>query len=113
MTNCILWKNGTLTIFSGYQFDGSTGATDTEETQKAAAVHDALCRMVQQGFLPMKLKFKINWEYFRHGVIASHTLHGNGLRFWWWLLRMTVRFAAISVYPWERDKPDNKVYEVP
>lgn len=44
-------KNGVLIIKDGYGWDGSTGSIDTNTNLPGSLVHDALCELINKGYL--------------------------------------------------------------
>lgn len=95
-----LESDGTLSIFPGYAWDGSTKVADTKSTQIASVVHDALCQMVQEGMLDKKWKEEINRIYY------NLSKKGGMSRF-----RAALRFLGIEIFPWE-DKKSKEVVRV-
>lgn len=43
---------GFLIIYSGFVWDGATGAIDTDSVIKASCVHDVFCILINEGELP-------------------------------------------------------------
>ena len=59
-----LKDDGTLILRRGYGWDGSSGPTwDTNTCMQASAEHDALCKLVRWGILPMSLLPQIDQRY--------------------------------------------------
>lgn len=51
-----LSPTGRLTILMGYAYDGCSGPTIDDETNECAClVHDALCQLLREGYLPFSL----------------------------------------------------------
>jgi hypothetical protein len=65
-----LFKNGTLVVSPGYQWDGCSGmkglpfymdlVPDFEGTMEASLLHDVLCEMMRYGVLDISLVHKAN-----------------------------------------------------
>jgi len=52
-----LTKDGNLLILTGYAWDGlSGGCPDLKCFMRAGLVHDALCQLLREGYLPAKYK---------------------------------------------------------
>ncbi len=60
-----LTRNGLLTLFTGYAWDGASGAIDTDTNLRASACHDALCQLVQSRALDSSWKDQADREYYR------------------------------------------------
>jgi len=93
--------SGLVIAKAGYAWDGSTGAADTRESQSASLLHDVICQAVQIGLLDKQWKPAGDREYYRLCV-------KNGM----WRIRAAMRYLAISIYPWDRSKPQEAI-EVP
>lgn len=50
--------DGTLTLETGYAWDGATGVPDTPEIMEASAVHDALYQLMRLGLLDRERWFE-------------------------------------------------------
>ena len=56
-----LSTGGTLAIMPGYAWDGASGPTiDTASTMVGALVHDALCQLMREKFLPRECFRRVN-----------------------------------------------------
>jgi len=59
-----LERDGTLTLFPGYAWDGSSGPTwDSSKDKQASAEHDAFYKLIRLGHLPHSLKSDIDKRY--------------------------------------------------
>jgi len=59
-----LKADGELILRNAYGWDGSSGPTwDTNTCMQASAEHDALCKLIRWGLLPMSLLPKVNQRY--------------------------------------------------
>lgn len=60
-----LRPDGTLTVLTGYAWDGSSGpCIDTRSSMEASCVHDVLCDYINQGLLPVSLQPLVDQEYY-------------------------------------------------
>lgn len=53
-----LLPTGTLTMSTGYAWDGATGAIDTENSIAGSCGHDALYQLMRLGLLPRTARLK-------------------------------------------------------
>lgn len=44
--------DGYMTVYSGYKWDGASGAVDTADFMEGSMYHDVLCEMINAGKLP-------------------------------------------------------------
>ena len=55
-----------LTLANGYEWDGASGPTfDSEDSQRASAVHDALYTLIEAGILPDSVRKPADKEFLR------------------------------------------------
>jgi len=59
-----LETTGLLTLRTGFVWDFATGAVDTPDMVIASAAHDALCILVDEGYLPTQSQKDVD-VYFR------------------------------------------------
>ncbi len=84
----ILHEDGLLEILPGYKWDGASGPTwDTECTIIASAVHDALYRLMAEGKLPLKERWKADAELW-------YLMRVNGAPWW----RASYYYSAVQVF---------------
>lgn len=82
-----LQKDGTLTIRSGYAWDGASGPTlDTKDTMRGSLVHDALYQLIREKFLSDNFRKAADKELFR-------VLREDGM----WFVRARVWFRALRL----------------
>jgi len=76
----LLLKDGTLTIFKGYAWDGASGpAIDTKNFMRGSLVHDVLYQLMREGHLPRGVKAYAN-ETWRIICIEDGM---SKIRAWW------------------------------
>jgi len=83
-----LRKDGTLTVITGYAWDGNSGpCLDTRSSMEASCVHDVLCDYINHGLLPATLQPLVDQEYYTICVRK---------KMWWRIARW--RMLAIRWY---------------
>jgi hypothetical protein len=82
-----LMSDGLLTIYRGFWWNGSTFVQDTPECMRASAFHDALCRMMAQGLLPVSVRSAADKLYYE-------LCREDGMSW----LQAKVRWAGLRVY---------------
>jgi len=60
-----LYEDGKLVLDTGFAWDGSSGPTwDNNTDKQSSAEHDAFCRLIRFGKLPRKLKAAVDKRYY-------------------------------------------------
>lgn len=100
-----LTRDGTLTVRSGYAWDGASGPTiDTKSSMRGSLCHDALYQLIRQKWLPETWRKKADDEIYK-------CLVQDGM--WKWRAKIWRRelkkFAGFAADP----KNVKKVYEAP
>lgn len=105
-TFAILRRDGFLTIFAGYCWDGPSGPTiDTKNFMRGSLIHDVLYQMMRQGILPRDCK-----------PVADKILHDvcreDGMSAFraWYVYQSVLRFAGAATLP---NKTDGKTETAP
>jgi hypothetical protein len=100
-----LARNGWLTIYQGYCWDGPSGPTiDSKTFMRGSLIHDALYQLLREGLLPQ-------YERFLADKILQYTCLEDGmcrLRAWWIFVGVD-KFAASAASP----KNQKKVHTAP
>jgi len=94
-----IWlKKGRLTLLKGFAWDGASGPTiDTKSSMRASAIHDALYKLIRQGYLPAKTKNLAD-------VILRYVCIQDGM--WEW--RAGAWFLAVGKFADTAADPKNK-----
>ena len=74
--NIIIYTGGQIDLFSGFSWDGPSGPTfDTVDSIRASLVHDALCHLSDEGYLP---------PYYNHIIDVLLKIHciEDGMNKW-------------------------------
>jgi len=59
-----LYNSGRLCLDTGFAWDGSSGPTwDNNADKQSSAEHDAFCRLIRFGLLPVSLKKAVDQRY--------------------------------------------------
>ena len=100
-----LTSTGWLTIKEGYAYDGASGPTiDTDNTYRAAAVHDVLYQMMREGVLPQSFRKSAD-------LIMYKMLREDGM----WYARAKSWYISLRVGAAKHARPSakKKVYAYP
>jgi len=92
------YSDGSLTIKSGYSWDGCSGPTiDTTSNMRAGLVHDALYQLMREEFLPQT--FRKNAD-----KVFKQILKEDGMSWWriFYYYRGVKRFASFAAKPKNR-----------
>lgn len=93
-----LSKEGRLTVYSGYAWDGPSGPTlDTKSSMRASLCHDALYQLMREGLLPPSSREIADQQFYRLCLEDGM----NSIRAWWWY-RQVCRWAAPAAAPSHR-----------
>ena len=55
-----LTKEGILTVFRGYCWDGASGGIDTRNFMRGSLVHDCGCQLIEEGLLDKRYRPKFD-----------------------------------------------------
>lgn len=102
-TNCeigkwiCLHKNGVLTMFRGYSWDGASGATiDTYSTMRGSLVHDALYQLMRESIIDYREHRKTADIYMRDIMLEDGMRKMRARRFYWGVRTFGGRYAKPS-----------------
>lgn len=84
---CTLYPNGVLMLKSGFVWDGPTFAFNTDDTFMPSALHDCLCDLHSDGWLPDETRVWADYTYrdaLRTWRVPAwrRALHFRGVRLW-------------------------------
>lgn len=86
-------KDGTITIYKGYAWDGATGiAINTTNTLKGSLTHDCLYQGIRLGKLDNKLKLVADREMFN--ILIEDGMCPIRAIFWYLFLRCSNPFTC-------------------
>ena len=98
-----LAPDGKLYVSRYFTWDGPSGALNTKTFVKSSCIHDILCKMINEGNLPVSLQPKADQEMYE--------INGRQNM---WRQRRAWTFAGVRWYQSRKRKPYiPKVYEVP
>lgn len=83
-----LHADGSLILYKGFAFDGSSGVFDTRTSQRAAGGHDALYRMLRANLIPHDPCFHLANIFYYNQCIA------DGMSKW----RATMRYNGVEKF---------------
>jgi len=104
---CCLSDIGILTIYKGYAWDGASGPTWDDKTNKGSSlVHDVLYQLIREGYLCGSDREEADKEL--RDISIKNGM--NRFRAWYWYqaVRRFARFAARKTY-----EPQDKVCTAP
>jgi hypothetical protein len=95
-----LEKDGTLTIYQGYCWDGPSGPTiDSKSFMRGSLIHDALYQLLREGHLPQSERFMadkiLQYICLEDGMCSLRA---------WWVFKGVRKFAASAADPSSRKK---------
>jgi hypothetical protein len=95
-----LEKDGTLTIYQGYCWDGPSGPTiNTKSFMRGSLIHDALYQLLRQGHLPQSERFMAD------KILQCICLEDGMLKpRAWWVYQGVHNFAAYAANPRNKKK---------
>lgn len=81
LTHLKIEKDGRLTVYKGYAWDGASGPTlDTENSMRGSLVHDALYQLLRENGLPQDMIIPVD-KLFRK-IIRKDGM--SRFRSWYW-----------------------------